>query len=118
MIETHHWQAKTLDGFCNAVEGLKKMVESSRSKYLIRFPSQSCESNVAITLHGFFEATKEKVNCPFIKPAKPGTIQHKCGPVNVDALLELAIESPLMTGIELLRQRSNRNGLFLCLHRL
>jgi hypothetical protein len=95
----NHRQAKTFDRFTDAVEGSKEMIEPQGAKRLTGFRTQRCKADVAIAFDGFLQAAQQKVTCALVQPTKPGTIQHKSWPVNIDAILKLAVESLLLTCI-------------------
>jgi hypothetical protein len=64
--EAEHGQPKTLDRICDAVEGLKEMIEAGGSENLDGFRAQSRKSNVAISFYGFFQAAQKKVTCTVV----------------------------------------------------
>jgi len=64
--EAKHRQAKTLDRFGDAVEGLKEMIEAGGSENLAGFRVQGRKSNVAISFDGFFQAAQKKVTCTVV----------------------------------------------------
>jgi hypothetical protein len=97
--EADHRQAETLNRFTDAVESSKKMIESRGPESFARFRAQSCKSDVAIAFDGFFQTAQEKVDRTVVQPAQSGTIQHKRGPLNVDAILKLTAQSFLLTCI-------------------
>ena len=116
--QADRWHVKTFKRFTDAVEGLEQMTESPRLECSIHFWAQSGKAYVAIAFNSFFQTTQEEMSYTIVQLTNRGAIEHHGRSIDIDAALELKIESPLMTYVELLWQRSYRNGLSVILHRL
>jgi hypothetical protein len=74
--------AKTVYRFSIRLKHLKEPVYS-RNFQRLSCPGGDCRKlDIAIALHGFFQAAKQKVDGRSVHPAYPRTIEHNAGAID------------------------------------
>jgi signal transduction histidine kinase len=70
---------------------------------------QSGQANIAVALHGFFQAAEKQMDRIPVELGKQRAIEHHRRPVDVDMGFKIAIEVLLMSPIQLRREFSYRD---------
>jgi hypothetical protein len=108
--------AEAVHGVSIRVEDFKEAVQSRAFKDQSFSVGDCRQLDVAIALHGFFQAAQQQVESRAIHLANPGTVEHNTGTVNIHAAFQVPEKETSLFRIECFRQLLHRYSEYLKCH--